>query len=293
MSVTNIRPFDGPEFDTPPDAGTKRTLTYVVSSTPRSGSGLLCRALAGTGVAGTPAEYFDKNRRTLLSRRWGCDPALATYTEALQARRTSPGGVFGIKLHWQHVDALRAESLGYRHGEAPFDQPSSFLDPLLGGTPTYVRILRSDVNRQAISLWTAQRSEVWNRGALLQGERSGRVPYSFEGIRRARARIMLGETHWERYFRFNGITPIEVVYEDLSANYEATVAALLEQLVPGRRAEIPASATRRLADSRSEELLARFLDDLGRSHPMALRDRLVPGIRRRIRSIARLRAHDR
>ncbi len=51
--------------------------------------------------------------------------------------------------------------------------------------------------------------------------------------------------------------------------------------------------TERQADSRTEELLARFLDDLGRRHPMALRDRAVPGIRRRIRSIAHLRAHDR
>ena len=264
--VTNVRPFDGPEFDTPPDAGTTRALTYVVCATPRTGSGLLCRALAGTGVAGTPTEYFDAERRALLTRRWGCGPGLAAYAEALQARRTSPDGVFGIKLHWHQVGALRAESLGYRRGEAPFDQPSSFLERLFGASLTYVRVLRSDVNRQAISLWVAERSGVWGRGPLPPGERSARVRYSFEGIRRARARIVLGETQWDRYCRFNGITPIEVVYEDSQR----------ELRDDGGRAPPAARARPWCRDSRTRDRAAGRLPDRGAARSLPGRPRASP-----------------
>jgi LPS sulfotransferase NodH len=276
MRITNVRPFDGPEFDTPPGSEATRALTYVVCSTPRSGSGLLCRTMAATRVAGTPIEYFDLTRRALLSRRWGCGPALAAYTEALWARRTSPSGVFATKLHWYHVDALLAEKHGRRRGEAPFEQPASFVEELLGGRPVYVRILRRDVNRQAVSLWTAERTGVWG---MRSGGRRGLVRYSFAGIKRARARIVLGELHWERFFRFNGIEPIEVVYEDLSADYESTVAGVLERLVPGAGTPIPPPLTTRQADERTERFLARFLHDLGRHHTHSVRDRIRPRMR--------------
>src|SRR3954469_3299609 len=40
------------------------TRSYLVCATPRSGSTLLCRALAQTGVAGRPEEYFEARRDT-------------------------------------------------------------------------------------------------------------------------------------------------------------------------------------------------------------------------------------
>src|SRR3954466_12579190 len=99
-------PFDGTEYDTPPGSAPERTVTYVVCSTPRSGSGLLCRALAGTGVAGTPIEYFNGWRRPMLAGGWGCGTSLAAYAEALQDRRTDTAGVFGTKLHWGQLEGL-------------------------------------------------------------------------------------------------------------------------------------------------------------------------------------------
>jgi LPS sulfotransferase NodH len=280
MKTTNVQPFDGPEFDTPPEHAVARTLTYVVCSTPRSGSGLLCRAIAGTGVAGTPTEYFNPPRRSMLSRRWGCGPGLAAYTAALGARRTSRTGVFGTKLHWHQVVALRAEMLGRRHAAVPFDQPASLVEELVGDAPAYVRIARQDVHRQAVSLWTAEQTGVWGRGELPAGERRPRLRYSFAGIRRALARIALGELHWERFFRSNAITPIEVLYEELSADYESVVAGVLDRLVPGHEAvAIPAPVTGRQSDTRSERHLARFLEDLGERHPLSLAERVVPRAR--------------
>lgn len=284
MATVNVQPFDGPEFDTPPEEAPPRTLTYVVCSTPRSGSGLLCRALGATGVAGTPTEYFNPARRAALSRRWGCGSGLAAYLEALQARRTSHTGIFGTKLHWHQLEALRAEALGRRASEGPFEQSATFVENLVGGRPRYVHILRRDVDRQAISLWTAERTGVWGRPEAPAASNAVKVPYSFEGIQRCRRRIALGELHWDRFFRFNGIEPIEVEYEALCADHAAAVAGLLERLVPGADVEIPPPMTVRQADARSEQLLERFLSDLARHHPLSLRERFGPRVRARLRT---------
>src|SRR5438046_662736 len=43
--------------------------SYLVCATPRSGSTLLCEALANTGIAGNPKEYFEALISTGLPRR--------------------------------------------------------------------------------------------------------------------------------------------------------------------------------------------------------------------------------
>ena len=77
-----LRPWDlaGDRFDVgdgtrlqPPRA------PYLVCSTPRSGSSLLCDALALTGRMGAPIEYFNPDHRRALSERWGISPQLASY----------------------------------------------------------------------------------------------------------------------------------------------------------------------------------------------------------------------
>ena len=46
-----------------------RTTSYLICSTPRTGSSLLCDALTATGVAGRPEEYFQFRARTGFPRR--------------------------------------------------------------------------------------------------------------------------------------------------------------------------------------------------------------------------------
>ena len=113
------------------------------------------------------------------------------------------------------------------------------------------------------------------------------MPYSFRGIRRSAQRIALWETHWDRFFRSNGIEPVEVVYEDLCADFDATVASVLDRIVPGASAAIPRPDTARQADARSEELLRRYLGDLDRHHPNGLRERIARRLPPRYRGLVR------
>jgi LPS sulfotransferase NodH len=291
MDLLKVQPFLSPEFDTRPGAAVERKQTYVVCSTPRSGSTFLCQALASTGVAGTPMEYFNPVTRSILSRRWGCGPGLIPYVESLKERRTSRTGILGIKLHWHQLEAIRNERSGHRRFAEPFRQPAGLLEDLLGARPAYVRLMRTDLDRQAISLWTAEYTRVWARAEESPGKkRAARVPYSFAGIDRCRARIALAEARWHRFFHFNGVEPTEVIYEDLCGSYAPTVAGVLDRLLPGAAAAgaPPQPIGAQMADARSEELLARFRSDLDRrslewldrSLPWRVRARLTALLRR-------------
>ena len=258
--MTRVAAPLGPEHDTvPPRPPGAPLRPYIVCATPRSGSSMLVRALTETGVAAVPTEYFHPLKRPVLEQRWGCEPTLESYVAALIAHRTSHDGIFGTKLHWHELELLRAESDGIPAREPGFDVPAAVVEDLFPA-PLYIHIVRRDVDRQAVSLWRASKSGVWS--AYANGDGPPVVPYRFAGIARCRSLITDSEVHWDRFFRFNGIEPVEVVYEDLVRDYAGTVGALVERIAPGAGAvSPPPPVSRGLADELSDELYARFLGD--------------------------------
>jgi trehalose 2-sulfotransferase len=263
----------GHEYDTPagrrPDSPAR---CYIVCSTPRSGSGLLCRALASATVAGTPTEYFNAANRAALAARWDCGADLDAYVATLRSRRTTAGGVFGTKLHWEQFEQLRAEALGLGRAEPEFEISAGLLDELFPA-PLYIHIVRRDVNRQAISFWTALHTGVWSRPIAADRCEPSPLPYNFAGIDRCRRLIENAELHWDRFFRFNGIEPLDIVYEDLCAAYQGTVASVLRHIVPGAgEIEIGVPEGRRQGNGHFEALLTRFAQDResrGLDNPLA------------------------
>lgn len=234
-----------PMFGTAQDQPTpaRFTGTVVVASTPRSGSTLLCSALERTGLVGVPREYLlprflESGHRVLgvphptareawrrLRRRlrlerewwgyWEIDPAtMAAYIQGLVARRSYANGIFSLKIHWQHFEQAR------RMGFCPSQLPQPI---------TWIYIERRDRIAQAVSLEKARRS-----GAFVANEerahRVDHLPYDDGRILSAYALLLQGANGWERYFKSAGITPVPVIYEDLAADYESTIARVLEAL---------------------------------------------------------------
>lgn len=252
-----------PEYDTSPhDRDDPPARPYVVCATPRCGSNLLCWGLTSTGLVGSCLEYFNPKHRAVLERRWGRDGSLASYARAIYGRRTTEAGYVGVKLHWDQVYRLRGETLGTAPLEPEFGVSSDFLERLLPGA-RYVRVLRQDVNRQAVSYWLAHVTGTW---VELDG-RAPRLPhrppaYSFEGIERCRRLLENGELHWDRFLRANGIEPLVVVYERLAEEWEGTIRAVVRHLRP--EAEVPECGPpgiRRQSDDLTEEMLERFARD--------------------------------
>ena len=265
VHIPDLEAHVSSDFDTPPGTPEPRS-AYVVCATPRSGSGLLCRALIGLGQAGVPLEYFNRPYREPLAARWGVGTDLDAYARELRQRRGGPGGVLGVKLHWANFCALYG-------APPPFGASDDILVRLLGVRPAYVHILRRDIDRQAVSLVIAERSGEWARLAASRPPRRGPMPYRFHTIADARLRLLLAEAHWERFFVANGITPLRVVYEDLVARYEEEVARVAAFVAPGGVGPVTPPTTVKQGDARADELLARFHRDLARREERRLRRR--------------------
>ena len=245
-----------PELDSSPPRRPPPSTAYFVCATPRCGSGLVCRGLARTGIAGAPAEYFNATFRDPLARRWRAGGDLEAYVRALRSRRTDANGVFGAKLQWEHVERLGG------------------LDVIERWFPgaKYVAIERNDVNRQAVSWWVAMHTDVW--AIPVDGPPPPRVPYSFAGICRLRQTILAARQSWRSAFARTGAEPVRVSYEELAADFRPTIAGVLEE-VTGRRIDpnvVPPPDSRKQANDHSEELVRRFAEDVAagrRPKPLA------------------------
>lgn len=246
-----LDPRNGPAYDLPAPNGQVRT--YVIASTPRTGSTLLCRLLWQTGLAGAPKEYLNPMQRRdwqlrrgrviyrplrgaavgLLRLRPLRGERLSSHLDDIRRRRSS-NGWFGLKIHHHHFQALGAD---------------------VGPVDRWVYIRRQDRIAQAVSWERALQTGRWI------AEQSRRIPpvYSRRRIQRRLDAVAQGETFWWTYFSHHQIKPLTVTYEAFIQDQSAIVRQVLQYLgIPDAIDDHPPVPTRRQADSRSKEWILRF-----------------------------------
>lgn len=262
---------------------------YLVCATQRSGSTLLCELLKETGVAGSPAEFFearhdtgrpphpgdylDRLPRTGAGIRDDATPAQApvysslegldSYREHLERTfrlGTGSNGVFGAKLMWSQLPELQA--LAGQLPEYAGLTDRALLEALFHH-PAYIWVTRGDKVRQAVSLWRALQTRRWRieRGPDAPGEAV--LQYRFEGIRHLVRLLEADDAAWAAFFGRHGINALAIAYEEhLQRDSERVVKAVLEHIgvapPPGWHAAEP---IRRQSDAVSDEWVARYHRD--------------------------------
>jgi LPS sulfotransferase NodH len=249
--------------------------SYIVCATPRSGSTLVCHALAKTGVAGRPEEYFEALRHSgrprrpeeyfvgvedpsirdhLGERAVGSEPqprsplwsraAYDRYLEWAFEAGTTPNGVFAAKLMWGYFGdfvSLLRNIPAYR------DVPLAELLPTVFPDLTFVRIVRANKVRQAVSLWKAVQTATWREdqasakaASLDDGdsppyrsfieEHRPQLRFHYRAIEHLLEQTLIEEARWDAFFEHSGIKPVLVLYENFAADYETSTLRLLERL---------------------------------------------------------------
>ncbi|MEE3064266.1 MAG: Stf0 family sulfotransferase [Actinomycetota bacterium] len=239
-----------------------RHATYVIASTPRSGSSLLAAGLVATGVAGRPEEYFTpdhigaykKDLKLPMNCSW--EEYLAKVTEFA----ATPNGVRGVKIHWRHVVSL-AQTLGLG------GDPGVVLEKLFP-TAVFVNIVRADQRAQALSLFRAETTGEWFRsrgssrsvrpwGLYMARPTPGevavdltRVAPTYEQIVEIERSLNAEQAAWIDYFTTRRRTVLTVQYEELDANYAGAIARVLQFLGadPARAAGLPQPPLERQSD---------------------------------------------
>jgi len=141
--------------------------SYIICTSPRSGSTLLCKLLAATGVAGNPDSYF---HRPSISD-WLADLGLtqkASVPErelleaifrAVIAKGTLDAGIFGLRLQRHSFDFF-TEKLAVLYPEHSND--AERFQAAFGRT-LFVHLTRRDKVAQAVSYVKAQQQACGTR----------------------------------------------------------------------------------------------------------------------------------
>ncbi len=259
----------------------------VICATQRSGSTLLGRGLGLTGLVGEPEEYLNPVLRPQLTEQWGCASDLDSYIAAVHAHTTTPDGLFAVKVHWSTLVGLRTEAGAGTDDPFRYETASAFVEQLFP-RPTFIRIIRLDLDAQAVSLLRAVDSGVWELRTDSPPPEDLRPKYNYARLDHYRRQMELGELCWERLIRSRGVDPLVVTYEELLSDYAGTIAALARQIVPGAEVVVQQPYNVQQRDEWSLEFVERFRrerEDRQQAHARArLRKRRLR-LRRKPRSL--------
>jgi trehalose 2-sulfotransferase len=267
------------------------SVSYLICATARSGSTFLCEALINTGIAGRPNEYFEALKDTGLPRKpvqyfEGLNnPEIAQILSKLPSvpdthvyltrsvtnyadylakaieEGTTPNGVFGAKLTWDSFDDF---ILHLRQIPAYKETDVSSLLGTLFPHLHYIWITRRDKVKQAVSLWKAIQTWVWEvreQPQATDAPSEREIVFHFEAIDFLLQQIESYETAMQQYFDANNIQPFVVIYEEFIAAYETTARGMLQYLqIPTPKDLVFAKCTmKRQADTLSEEWVQHYL----------------------------------
>ncbi|MFL6125420.1 Stf0 family sulfotransferase [Actinophytocola sp.] len=217
------------------------TRSYLICTTPRSGSWLLADGLRRTGVAGRPEEYLRtdwllryQNVGTLRyeHRLLGLGPipptpGIADFLSAVLEIGTTVNGVFGAKVHQDQFAATVAAANSSVDGvPAGAGTDVEFIRAWLP-RPRFVHLARRDRVRQALSHYRARRTGRWVRHDDIPDQA---IPVDFTEIDALIGRSVARDIAWEDFFQRLGVIPIRVVYEELAADYQRVVRDVLSAL---------------------------------------------------------------
>jgi LPS sulfotransferase NodH len=244
-----------------PDHGTRITRSYLVCTTPRSGSTLLCQHLRRTDRAGFPFELWLVKSETARWAEIGAT-TFAEYFADFTARTVTANGVIGAKVMWGQLahglDRLR--DAGFASGG---DRDAAVLAAAFPDL-RYVWLRREDVDRQGVSWWRATATRQYH--VTDEGNRAPAPPFDFDGIDRRVRQLRAMDEQWGAWFTAGGIAPVVVTYEEFVAHRERVLRGVLQSLgitMPigfrfRRGRLVRASRFRRLADATTDAYVAQY-----------------------------------
>lgn len=248
--------------------------SYVICTSPRSGSTMLCKLLAATKVAGNPGSLFHKPSVDAWLRYYKLEmSAFASRRETLDAivkaaiaRGKGETGVFGLRLQRGSLTFFM-EQLGYWHPDSRTDLER--IEAAFGPT-LFIYLNRDDKIDQAISFIRAEQTGIWHRNAdgsdLEVQDVTRENGYDPDAIRAQVSEFVEFDYAWRSWFENQSIKPLEVSYDALAREPKKALANILYAL--GADASIADSTpaqTAKIADKTNREWRARFESEVARS----------------------------
>src|SRR6266404_8826088 len=139
----------------------KPATSYIITSTQRSGTHLLCSILRSTGIAGSPEEFFMSKPGETWEERWNA-PSRDGYIERVLQDNIGANGVFGTVVMWSYFERMLQmlqEIPAYK------TLNGAQLLAAVFSKPKYIWMRRRNHVEQAVSWARACQTGVWTQKA--------------------------------------------------------------------------------------------------------------------------------
>ena len=238
-------------------------ISYIICTSPRSGSTLLSTALWQTGIAGKPYEYFNPS----LQDEVMCGRTLrvtkdSEYMEKIIAASTTSNGVYGMKLHAFQTSFFKSKI--EQHKGIGFTSLHKAIEAEFPNV-RYIFLERKNAKvRQAISYYRALMTNEWQRFQNTKApEADAMIEYYELGIHKCLVDIMRSDLYWERYFTENNLSPLRLSFEEIGADYVGIVRRSLEYIGVSPDVVIAPPATVKISNERSAIWEQKYIDSIG------------------------------
>jgi trehalose 2-sulfotransferase len=248
--------------------GIPRFQSYIICTSPRSGSTLLCKLLEATGKSGHPGSHFHQPSIAAWLEYYGlsdhpfADPLsrLTAIFDAARQTGTGTTGMFGLRLQRHSFDFFM-QNLETLHPDHPHD--TDRIHAAFGRT-LFIHLTRPNKLDQAISRVIAEQSGLWHKsadGSELERLSAPQTPiYSAARISEHIATLTAYDVQWQAWFDQQGLSPLRVSYDDLSHAPTQQLDRILDALGlgPSLAADV-AVPTAKLADHINQDWAQRYL----------------------------------
>ena len=180
---------------------------------------------------------------------------MVSHFKVISFAKPPKNGVFGAKIMWSHLEPFLTR-LG-RDSVAVTDVLAAIFPDI-----RYLWISRDDKLRQAISMWKAKQTKVYNS---LQAEGAANLAkdpvYDFNEIGKIKRRFEDEDAAWGNFFTENNIVPVQIRYEDFADHHEERTLEILRELAidAGEGFTVKPLTYKPLADSTNEQWRERYL----------------------------------
>lgn len=212
--------------------------SYIVCTSPRSGSTLLCKLLAATDKAGYPDSHFHSPSISAWLDYYEIEAdaaateyeLLTTIFNAVRDRGTSLTGIFGLRLQEHSLEYfLQKLRVLYRNQSSDSERIRAAF-----GKTLFIHLTRRNKLDQAISYVKATQTGLWHKapdGTELERLSAQQEPvYDADAIRHQIYKFTKMDAYWDSWFYKEKVDPLVIQYELLSEDPIGVLGKLLDQL---------------------------------------------------------------
>ena len=244
--------------------------SYIICTSARSGSTLLCDILKSTEVCGRPESYFHRPAISSCYRHLDIaideshseQVAIAEIFKLSRLVGAGKSGLFGLRMQGDSFDyfASKLAVLYPDIGTVKKRIESAF------GRTAFIHLTRINKIEQAVSWVKADQTGLWHITA--DGQELERIApptklaYDPEAIAKHKQTVEELDQNWQNWFMKEDIDPLRITYEDLSVDPTKTLREILNFLgldcvaANGIKPNVA-----KLADQVSRDWVRRFSDN--------------------------------